>query len=136
MCKGCWRVAYSHELLSQPLTVSLACTRSMVPLLDASKRTSMGLLLTHVGDPSTDSAFYECRVGLALLKVSEEELVLLPFEQLLAALNSKQLPAFSRSPNSLLKLALSFRVSKRLNQFHLEHMKNVQPAATDDRPWA
>ena len=66
-----------------------------------------------------------CRVGLALLKVSEEELIKLPFEQLLAALNSKQLPAFTRSPNSLLKLALSFRVSNRLNQFRLEHAKSM-----------
>ncbi|KAK9809729.1 hypothetical protein WJX73_000467 [Symbiochloris irregularis] len=65
------------------------------------------------------------RVGLALLKISEEQLIQLPFEQLLAALNSKQLPAFGRSPNSLLKLALSFHVSKRLNQSRIEHAQSA-----------
>ena len=63
-----------------------------------------------------------------MLKISEDQLVVLPFEQLLAALNSKQLPAFGRSPNSLLKLALSFRVSKRLNQFRQEHARTLVPA--------
>lgn len=72
-----------------------------------------------------EPARLNCRVGLALLKSSEDQLVGLQFEQLLAALNSKQLPAFSRSPNSLLKLALSFRVSKRLNQFRMEHAKSL-----------
>ena len=81
--------------------------------------------------PTLTVTFWRCRVGLALLKVSEEQLILLPFEQLLAALNSKQLPAFGRSPNSLLKLALSFRVSKRLNQFRLEHAKSL---ASPDAP--
>ena len=56
-----------------------------------------------------------CRVGLALLKTSEETLVALPFERLLTALNSRQFPAFSRPPAQLLRLALSFRVSRRLS---------------------
>ncbi|KAK9918049.1 hypothetical protein WJX75_000768 [Coccomyxa subellipsoidea] len=54
------------------------------------------------------------RVGLALLKTSEDTLLALPFERLLTALNSKQFPAFSRPPAQLLKLALSFKVSRRL----------------------
>lgn len=74
------------------------------------------------------------RVGLALLKASEDQLTVLPFEQLLAALNSKQLPAFGRTPNSLLKLALSFRVTKRLNQFRLEHARSVAASDTSEKP--
>ncbi|BDA47094.1 TBC1 domain family member 10A [Coccomyxa sp. Obi] len=54
------------------------------------------------------------RVGLALLKTAEDTLLALPFERLLTALNSKQFPAFSRPPAQLLKLALSFKVSRRL----------------------
>lgn len=53
-------------------------------------------------------------MGLALLKTSEDTLLALPFERLLTALNSKQFPAFSRPPAQLLKLALSFKVSRRL----------------------
>ena len=54
------------------------------------------------------------RVGLALLRMSEEALLQLPFERLLTALNSKQYAAFSRAPGQLLRQALSFRVSRRL----------------------
>lgn len=54
------------------------------------------------------------RVGLALLKTAEDELLALPFEQLLAALNSKRFPAFSKSPGQLMKVAMSIKVSRRL----------------------
>ena len=64
-----------------------------------------------------------CRVGLALLKTSEETLVALPFERLLTALNSRQFPAFSRPPAQLLRLALSFWVSRRLSASLAEYQK-------------
>ena len=64
-----------------------------------------------------------CRVGLALLKTSEDTLVALPFERLLTALNSRQFPAFSRPPAQLLRLALSFRVSRRLSISLAEYQK-------------
>ncbi|KAK9807796.1 hypothetical protein WJX72_009633 [[Myrmecia] bisecta] len=67
------------------------------------------------------------RVGLALLKTAESELVTLPFEQLLAALNSKRFPAFSRSPVSLLRTALGFKVSRRLQDFKREY--DAKPGA-------
>lgn len=53
-------------------------------------------------------------MGLALLRMSEEALLPLPFERLLTALNSKQYAAFSRPPGQLLRQALAFRVSRRL----------------------
>ena len=62
-------------------------------------------------------------MGLALLKTSEETLVSLPFERLLTALNSRQFPAFSRPPAQLLRLALSFRVSRRLSASLAEYQK-------------
>lgn len=58
--------------------------------------------------------FFWRRVGLALLRMSEEALLPLPFERLLTALNSKQYAAFARPPGQLLRQALSFRVSRRL----------------------
>lgn len=63
------------------------------------------------------------RVGLALLKTAEDTLLALPFERLLTALNSKQFPAFSRPPAQLLKLALSFKVSRRLAASLSEYQK-------------
>ena len=59
-------------------------------------------------------AFIWRRVGLALLRISEEALLPLPFERLLTALNSKQYAAFARPPGQLLRQALSFCVSRRL----------------------
>jgi hypothetical protein len=66
------------------------------------------------------------RVGLALLKTAEDTLLALPFERLLTALNSKQFPAFSRPPAQLLKLALSFRVSRRLAVYLSEYQRQQQ----------
>lgn len=62
-----------------------------------------------------------CRVGLAVLKTAEEELLGLPFEQLLAALNSKRFPAFKKPPDALLKAALGTRVSRRLAAYEVEY---------------
>lgn len=59
-------------------------------------------------------------MGLALLKTGEGELADLPFEGLLHALKAQQLPAFARSANSLVKLALSFRVTRRLDMYKAE----------------
>jgi len=53
-------------------------------------------------------------VGLALLRLSEDALLPLPFERLLTALNSKQYTAFARPPGLLLRQALAFHVSRRL----------------------
>lgn len=64
-------------------------------------------------------------MGLALLKTSEDTLVALPFERLLTALNSRQFPAFSRPPAQLLKLALSFRVSRRLSISLVDYQKQL-----------
>ena len=64
-------------------------------------------------------------MGLALLKTGEDQLAGLPYEQLLHALKAKQLPALSRSSNSLLKLACSFRVSRRLDMYRTEYLRSV-----------
>ena len=60
-------------------------------------------------------------MGLALLKTAEEELIALPFEQLLAALNSKRFPAFSKSPGQLLKVAMGIKLSRRLAACEAEY---------------
>ena len=44
----------------------------------------------------------------------------LPFDQLLAALNSKRYPAFSKPPDFLLKVANSIKVSRRLALYEAE----------------
>lgn len=66
-----------------------------------------------------------CRVGLALLKTAEEELLALPFEQLLAALNSKRFPSFSRSPGQLIKVATSIKVSRRMKSSEWEYKQSA-----------
>ena len=69
-------------------------------------------------------------MGLALLKTAEDTLLALPFERLLTALNSKQFPAFSRPPAQLLKLALSFKVSRRLAASLAEFQKQQKEQAS------
>jgi len=66
-----------------------------------------------------------CRVGLALLKTAEEELVALPFEQLLAALNSKRFPAFTKPPGQLMKVAMQIKVSRRLALSEAEYRQTL-----------
>ena len=73
----------------------------------------------------TDRSRLCCRVGLALLKTSEDTLIALPFERLLTALNSRQFPVFSRPPAQLLNLALKFRVSRRLSISLGEYQKQL-----------
>ncbi|KAA6417640.1 MAG: EVI5 -like [Trebouxia sp. A1-2] len=68
------------------------------------------------------------RVGLALLKLCEDSILELPFEQMLAVFKSKQCPAFAHSPDVVMKLAYSFRVSKRLAQFKAMYDGSSLPA--------
>lgn len=71
------------------------------------------------------------RVGLGLLKLCEDSVIDLPFEQLLAVINSKQCPAFSQSPDVLMKLALNFRVSKRLAVYKAKYDGSSLPAEAE-----
>ena len=61
------------------------------------------------------------RVGLALLKTVEGELLSVDFEKLLGTLNAKWFPAFARPPDELLRVALRFKVSGRLARYKLRH---------------
>eukprot|EP00884_Botryococcus_braunii_P005294 jgi/Botrbrau1/14766/Bobra.0103s0014.1 len=67
------------------------------------------------------------RVGLALLKSGEPTLRQLPFEKLLSSLNSKQFPAFSQPPSTLLDLALTCRVSRRLAIYEADYKRTRLP---------
>lgn len=61
------------------------------------------------------------RVGLALLKTVEGELLRVDFEKLLGTLNAKWFPAFARPPDELLRVALRFKVSGRLARYRMRH---------------
>ena len=74
---------------------------------------------------------HACRVGLALLSLCEGTMLDLPFEQMLAVFKSKQCPAFAHSPDVLMKLAYSFRVSKRLAQFKARYDGSSLPAEAE-----
>ncbi|XP_010485491.1 PREDICTED: ecotropic viral integration site 5 protein homolog [Camelina sativa] len=66
------------------------------------------------------------KVGLALLKYCQDELVKLPFEKLIHAL--KQFPEDAMNPDTLLPLAYSIKVSKRLEELKLDYEKtNAKP---------
>ncbi|AEE73810.1 putative ecotropic viral integration site 5 protein [Arabidopsis thaliana] len=66
------------------------------------------------------------KVGLALLKYCQDELVKLPFEKLIHAL--KTFPEDAMNPDTLLPLAYSIKVSKRLEELTLEYQKtNAKP---------
>jgi hypothetical protein len=71
------------------------------------------------------------RVGLALLRLCEDSILDLPFEQMLAIFKSKQCPAFAHSPDVVMKLAYSFRVSKRLAQFKAMYDGSSLPAEAE-----
>lgn len=71
------------------------------------------------------------RVGLALLRLCEDSILDLPFEQMLAVFKSKQCPAFAHSPDVVMKLAYSFRVSKRLAQFKAMYDGSSLPAEAE-----
>ena len=57
------------------------------------------------------------RVGLALMKTVEAELLRVDFEKLLGALNAKWFPAFARGPDELLRIALRIKISGRLKRY-------------------
>ena len=57
------------------------------------------------------------RVGLALMKTVETELLRVDFEKLLGALNAKWFPAFARGPDELLRVALRIKISGRLKRY-------------------
>lgn len=61
----------------------------------------------------------------------EDALMDLPFEQLLAVINSKQCPAFSQPPDVLIKLSLSFRVTKRLAVYKAQYDGSSLPAEAE-----
>ena len=71
------------------------------------------------------------RVGLALLRLCEDTILDLPFEQMLAVFKSKQCPAFAHSPDVVMKLAYSFQVSKRLAQFKAMYDGSSLPAEAE-----
>ncbi|XP_010549945.1 PREDICTED: EVI5-like protein isoform X2 [Tarenaya hassleriana] len=62
------------------------------------------------------------KVGLALLKYCHDDLVKLPFEKLIQALRNS--PEDAMDPDTLLPLAYSFKVSKRLEELKHEYDKN------------
>eukprot|EP00873_Tetraselmis_striata_P024823 jgi/Tetstr1/445087/TSEL_032892.t1 len=53
-------------------------------------------------------------IGLVLLKSAEEELMGMPFEQLVASLNSKSLPAYKMQPDDLIQQALTICSSRAI----------------------
>ncbi|XAR62513.1 hypothetical protein NMG60_11017294 [Bertholletia excelsa] len=59
------------------------------------------------------------KVGLALLKVCHDDLVKLPFEKLIHAL--RNFPEDVMNPDTLLPLAYSIKVSKRLEELKVEY---------------
>ncbi|KAL7602123.1 uncharacterized protein LOC111919900 [Lactuca sativa] len=61
------------------------------------------------------------KVGLALLKYCHDDLVKLPFEKLIHAL--RNFPDDAMNPDTLLPLAYSFKVSKRLEELKQEYEK-------------
>ncbi|KAI4306611.1 hypothetical protein L6164_029872 [Bauhinia variegata] len=62
------------------------------------------------------------RVGLALLKYRHDHLLKLPFEKLVCAL--RNFPEDALEPDTLLPLAYSFKISKRLEELKQEYEKN------------
>ncbi|KAF4352337.1 hypothetical protein G4B88_000940 [Cannabis sativa] len=62
------------------------------------------------------------KVGLALLKYCHDDLVKLPFEKLIQAL--RNFPEDAMDPDTLLPMAYSIKVSKRLEELKLEYEKN------------
>ncbi|XP_027358966.1 EVI5-like protein isoform X2 [Abrus precatorius] len=61
------------------------------------------------------------KVGLALLQFCHDDLIKLPFEKLIHAL--KNFPEDAMNPNTLLPLAYSIKISKRLEELKQEYEK-------------
>ncbi|CAN6448707.1 unnamed protein product [Victoria cruziana] len=67
------------------------------------------------------------RVGLALLKYCHDNLVKLPFEKLVHAL--RNFPEDALDPDTLLPMAYSIKVSRRLEELKLEYRKRFDPVS-------
>ncbi|CAM6030308.1 unnamed protein product [Sphagnum balticum] len=65
------------------------------------------------------------RVGLALLRYCEDDLVKLPFEKLVHAL--RNFPEGALQPDTLLPLAYNIKVSKKLEELRLEYERMTNP---------
>jgi len=65
------------------------------------------------------------KVGLALLKYCQDDLVKLPFEKLVHAL--RNFPEDALNPDTLLPLAYSIKVTKRLEDLKLEYSRMNEP---------
>eukprot|EP00271_Cylindrocystis_brebissonii_P002338 TRINITY_DN12888_c0_g1_i1.p1 TRINITY_DN12888_c0_g1~~TRINITY_DN12888_c0_g1_i1.p1 ORF type:complete len:737 (+),score=109.50 TRINITY_DN12888_c0_g1_i1:307-2517(+) len=74
---------------------------------------------------------FSFRVGLALLKSCHDDLVEQPFEVLVHSL--RNFPESSLQPETLLPLAFSFKVSKRLQELKLEYDAIHNPAPRPER---
>ncbi|XP_020274885.1 EVI5-like protein [Asparagus officinalis] len=68
------------------------------------------------------------QVGLALLKLCHDELVKLPFEKLIHAL--RNFPEDAMDPDTLLPLAFSIKVSKRLEELKQEYEEKNKGSLT------
>ena len=64
------------------------------------------------------------QVGLALLRFCHDDLVKLPFEKLVHAL--RNFPEDAMVPDTLLPLAFSIKVSKRLEELNQEYQKREE----------
>ncbi|KAK1296443.1 hypothetical protein QJS10_CPB15g00946 [Acorus calamus] len=66
------------------------------------------------------------QVGLALMRYCHDDLIKLPFEKLIHAL--RNFPEDAMNPDTLLPMAFSIKVTKRLEELKLEYEKrNVKP---------
>ncbi|KAH7298240.1 hypothetical protein KP509_25G033200 [Ceratopteris richardii] len=75
------------------------------------------------------------KVGLALLKYCHDDLVNLPFEKLVHAL--RNFPEDALRPDTLLPMAFSIKVSKRLEELRVEYEemnKSAQESGTSLKP--
>ncbi|BFI04356.1 hypothetical protein MPTK1_1g12630 [Marchantia polymorpha subsp. ruderalis] len=70
------------------------------------------------------------RVGLALLKYCHDDLVKLPFEKLVHAL--RNFPEDSLQPDTLLPMAYSIKVSRRLEELRQEYILMTNPLPPDE----
>ncbi|XP_020083356.1 EVI5-like protein [Ananas comosus] len=68
------------------------------------------------------------QVGLALLRFCHDDLVKLPFERLIHAL--RNFPEDATNPDTLLPLALSFKVLKHLEETELEYQRRNEGSVT------
>lgn len=71
------------------------------------------------------------RLGLALLKYCQDDLVKLPFEKLVHAL--RNFPEDALQPDVLLPLAYNIKVSKRLEELRLEYERMKKPQASPEK---